>query len=170
MYQGQTTNFRTPGGGFAPVYSTADASGRTLQAGVDAGGNAREHASYVFLLDEDSGVHAVPHALSVALARGETSTPGLAGQTLRLADWYVRLKNAEPDTVVNESYSRVCFDGHGQIDRAATKVANHPTAGATVLDDAAWPTDDEREQMRALLFGTAKSPALVAGPVGPGPT
>ena len=21
MYQGQTTNFRTPGGGFAPVYS-----------------------------------------------------------------------------------------------------------------------------------------------------
>jgi hypothetical protein len=28
LYQGQTTNFRTPGGGFAPVYSTADASGR----------------------------------------------------------------------------------------------------------------------------------------------
>ena len=26
MYQGQTTNFRTPGGGFAPVYSTADAA------------------------------------------------------------------------------------------------------------------------------------------------
>ena len=25
MYQGQTTNFRTPGGGFAPVYSIADA-------------------------------------------------------------------------------------------------------------------------------------------------
>ena len=30
LYQGQTTNFRTPGGGFAPVYSTAgfDAQGR----------------------------------------------------------------------------------------------------------------------------------------------
>ena len=25
MYQGQTTNFRTPGGGFAPVYSLPDA-------------------------------------------------------------------------------------------------------------------------------------------------
>lgn len=24
VYQGQTTNFRTPGGGFAPVYSLAD--------------------------------------------------------------------------------------------------------------------------------------------------
>ena len=29
LYQGQTTNFRTPGGGFAPVYSSADASGRS---------------------------------------------------------------------------------------------------------------------------------------------
>ena len=26
MYQGQTTNFRTPGGGFAPVYSLPDAA------------------------------------------------------------------------------------------------------------------------------------------------
>ena len=25
LYQGQTTNFRTPGGGFAPVYETPDA-------------------------------------------------------------------------------------------------------------------------------------------------
>lgn len=24
LYQGQTTNFRTPGGGFAPVYRTPD--------------------------------------------------------------------------------------------------------------------------------------------------
>lgn len=33
LYQGQTTNFRTPGGGFAPVYSTGDAAGRVpLQA------------------------------------------------------------------------------------------------------------------------------------------
>lgn len=30
MYQGQVTNFRTPGGGFAPVYSTVDAGGRAL--------------------------------------------------------------------------------------------------------------------------------------------
>ena len=32
LYQGQTTNFRTPGGGFAPVYSSADASGRSCHA------------------------------------------------------------------------------------------------------------------------------------------
>ena len=32
LYQGQTTNFRTPGGGFAPVYSAAEVSGRSLDA------------------------------------------------------------------------------------------------------------------------------------------
>ncbi|MBE0547116.1 MAG: hypothetical protein IH627_05525 [Rubrivivax sp.] len=35
LYQGQTTNFRTPGGGFAPVYSTVDASGRTPRPDED---------------------------------------------------------------------------------------------------------------------------------------
>ena len=113
LYQGQTTNFRTPGGGFAPVYSTVDASGRTLQACGDECSADGGHASYVFLLDEGGGVHAVPHALYVALARGEASAAALAGQTLRLADWYVRLKDGEPDTVVNETYSLVRFDAQG---------------------------------------------------------
>ena len=31
LYQGQTTNFRTPGGGFAPVYSAPEVSGRSLE-------------------------------------------------------------------------------------------------------------------------------------------
>ena len=32
LYQGQTTNFRTPGGGFAPVYSVVDTADQTFQA------------------------------------------------------------------------------------------------------------------------------------------
>ncbi|QHE88889.1 hypothetical protein F9K07_15525 [Hydrogenophaga sp. BPS33] len=34
LYQGQTTNFRTPGGGFAPVYSTPDAFEPFAQRGL----------------------------------------------------------------------------------------------------------------------------------------
>lgn len=34
LYQGQTTNFRTPGGGFAPVYSTIDVSGLSAAGAV----------------------------------------------------------------------------------------------------------------------------------------
>ena len=36
MYQGQTTNFRTPGGGFAPVYSTGNAASQPCHAGDEA--------------------------------------------------------------------------------------------------------------------------------------
>ena len=141
LYQGQTTNFRTPGGGFAPVYSTVDASGRTLRHAEG------EHASYVFLLDDAGGVHAVPHALYVALARHEAHAPTLAGQTLRLADWYVRLKpSGEPDVVVNETYGVVRADAQGRVDWTAAPA------------DAGWPTAAERERMHAMLFETHASP------------
>ncbi len=148
LYQGQTTNFRTPGGGFAPVYSAADASGRVLRAcaGDRAAVNA-EHASYVFLLDEESGVHPVPHALYVALARGEATVPALAGKSLRLVDWYVRLKEGTPDSVANETYSLVRFDAQGRVEQTQT-----PT------EDIAWPTVAERARMRELLFEGVESP------------
>ncbi|HJV68376.1 hypothetical protein [Ideonella sp.] len=139
LYQGQTTNFRTPGGGFAPVFSTVDASGRA-RAPASA-----EHASYVFLLDEAGGVHPVPHALYVALARRESTAPMLAGQTLRLADWYVRLKDGEPQAVVNETYSVVQVDARGQVESIAAPA------------DAGWPTVPERERMHATLFDVAES-------------
>ena len=141
LYQGQTTNFRTPGGGFAPVYSTIDASGRTLRH-VDG-----EHASYVFLLDEAGGVHAVPHALFVALARHEAAAPTLAGQTLRLADWYVRLKNGEPDAVVNETYAVVRVDAHGRVESVPAPA------------EAGWPTAEERR--------AHARPAVRGGRIGP---
>lgn len=166
LYQGQTTNFRTPGGGFAPVYSAAEVSGRSLEACAGDGcsptdniGNGKDaaHASYVFLLDESSGVHPVPHALYVALARGEATAEALAGQTLRLADWYVRLKSGAPDRVVNENYSLVRFDAEGRVDPAQAPAA--PQASAAALENPAWPTAAERVRMRELLFGEAESPA-----------
>ena len=36
LYQGQTTNFRTPGGGFAPVFTDVESSGVSLPARCDA--------------------------------------------------------------------------------------------------------------------------------------
>jgi len=165
LYQGQTTNFRTPGGGFAPVYSTVDASGRTVSSADDKSAGV-EHASYVFLLDESSEVHAIPHALYVALAQGQASAIALAGRTLRLADWYVRLKDGEPDTVINETYSLVRFDAQGQVDWATTPSAHpHRPDVASVPKDAGWPTVDERARMHALLFGGRALPIPTLPPV-----
>ena len=133
--------------------------GRTLHACWDASTAFAEHASYVFLLDEDSGVHAVPHALYVALSSAHALAPAMADQTLRLADWYVRLKDGEPDAVVNETYSLIRFDAQGRVDWASTP-ATHPHRPdvETVSEDAAWPTLAERERMHSLLFGGAEFP------------
>ena len=159
LYQGQTTNFRTRGGGFAPVYSSADASGRGLQARTgDAGTDgAAAHASYVFLLDESGGAHPVPHALYVALVRGEATLQAMAGKTLRLADWFVRLRCGAPDTVVNETYSLLCFDAEGRVDPAHAPSAAQ-TSAAAIDEAAARPTTAERERMQQLLFGKSPSP------------
>ena len=159
MYQGQTTNFRTPGGGFAPVYSSADATGRTVQACTGpAEADDAAYASYVFLLDESNGVHAVPHALYIALARGEATLDAMAGKTLRLTDWFVRLKGGAPDVVVNETYSLVHFDAQGRVDPAhATTAAQTQNAA---VENAAWPSTAERGQMRELLFAGAQMPDI----------
>lgn len=160
LYQGQTTNFRTPGGGFAPVYSAPDVVGPGLDACAgdtcsENEGKAASHASYVFLLDESSGVHPVPHALYLALARGEATAEAMAGQTLRLADWYVRLKDGAPDTVVNETYSVVRIDAEGHVDPSLGPIAAQTSAAAS--ENVAWPTAAERSRMRELLFGETQS-------------
>lgn len=156
LYQGQTTNFRTPGGGFAPVYSSADAFGASVPACASGGGSA-PHASYVFLLDESGCVHPVPHALYVALARGEATLQAMAGQTWRLADWFVRLKCGAPDVVVNETYSLVRFDAEGRVDAAHAPSPVQTPPGA-IEENAAWPTAVERDRMQELLFGKSQSP------------
>ena len=160
LYQGQTTNFRTPGGGFSPVYSTVDPSGSGTHAFRDEPEARNGHASFVFMLDEQGEVHAVPHALYLALTRDQASSPALAGKTLRLADWYVRLKDGDPDIVVNETYSLARFDAQGRVDWASTPSVHPLRPGdVPVPEDATWPTVAQRERMRALLFGESASAA-----------
>lgn len=148
LYQGQTTNFRTPGGGFAPVYSTTDATPSAC-----CSQDQESLASYVFVLDEADGVHPLPHALYLSLARGKATAPEWAGATVRLADWYVRLKDGEPDAVANETYSLMSFDAEGRVDWSRTPSPHPHRAGVErVGEDAAWPTTAQREQMTSLLF------------------
>jgi hypothetical protein len=154
LYQGQTTNFRTPGGGFAPVYSSAGSLGATRH--VDSDAKAPDHASYIFLLTEDGGVHPVPHALYRALARGLAEAPMWARQTLRVADWYVRLKDGAPEQLVNAQYSWLRVDDSGRFDLAASPAPHPPAAGAVAaVEEDSWPTADQQAQMRRLLWGEA---------------
>ena len=102
------------------------------------------HASYVFLLDESSGVQALfpMRFVPVALARGMKRRCAAAwpDRNLRLADWYVRLKDGEPEAVINETYRLLHVDAQGHFESAAAPA------------DSGWPTPAERQRMRALLF------------------
>jgi len=105
------------------------------------------HASYAFLLDEHGAVHPLPHRVYVALVRGEAAVPQFAGQTLRLAEWYVRLRTDEPESVVNETYALLAIDRTGRADWSVTP------GQAQAPEAAALPSEAERERMQALLFG-----------------
>lgn len=149
LYHGQTTNFRTPGGGFAPVYTLA--AGETARCGSEA----REgHASFVFLIDSLGAVHPLPHSLYVALARGEAISPSLAGQTFRAADWYVRMEGSDPKEVVNEWYGWVQFDATGHLDPTGEPpLTERGAPGPSNVDSSAFPTEKERASMHSALFG-----------------
>lgn len=147
LYQGQTTNFRTPGGGFAPVYEgPADGpAGWPSKACTPAA-----HESRVFLLDQDE-VKPMAHDRYVALARGEAAAAELAGRRFILVDWYLRLACGQPEAVVNETCSWLVFDAHGLLDMHA----------AHAIDTEAAPTPTQWAQVRALVFGDASGqPAL----------
>lgn len=147
LYQGQTTNFRTQGGGFAPVYPLADPASPSASQPADA-----EYASYVFLLDAEGLVRPVPHALYVALAKGEATGPQLAGRQVRVADWHVRLRDGAPEAVVREWYGWARFDEEGHFDPAFPRAADDAHRAPGNVDDAAFPTKQEYERMRELLF------------------
>jgi hypothetical protein len=141
LYQGQTTNFRTPGGGFAPVYE-GPADGHAEWA--SKGCVPAQHESRLFLLD-DSGVQPLAQDRYVALARGDAAAGEFAGRRFILVDWYLRLSCGQPEAVVNETRSWLVFDARGLPDLHA----------AHAIDAEAAPTEAQWAQVRALVFGDA---------------
>jgi hypothetical protein len=141
LYQGQTTNFRTPGGGFAPVYEVL-ADGH--DGWISKGCMPAQHESRLFLLDEN-GAQPLAHERYVALARSEAAAGEFAGHRFILVDWYLRLHCGQPEAVVNETCSWLVFDGQGSLDMQA----------AHVIDAEAVPTEAQWAQVRALVFGDA---------------
>ncbi|MCY7307543.1 MAG: hypothetical protein LH632_15645 [Rhodoferax sp.] len=143
LYQGQTTNFRTPGGGFAPVYEgPVEGSGRLLSKSCVP----TQHESRLFLLD-DNEVKPLAHDRYVALVRGEAAAAEFADCRFILVDWYLRLACSQPEAIVNETRSWLVFDAQGAIDPRAA----HAIEAAPVPTEAHWAT------VRALVFGNVRA-------------
>lgn len=115
----------------------------------------RAFRSYVFLL-ETEGVQPLDHALYVALARHERALPHLAGRSMRLADWYVKLEGGRPVSVANEWCGWVRFDTGGRLlPHPHPALSNNRTEEAERdnVDTAALPGPAELEAMPAHVFG-----------------
>jgi hypothetical protein len=138
VYQGQTTNFRTPGGGFAPVFE-GPADGLPLHC------EAVEHETRLFLAGGNGSVTAIDRERYVALVRGEAAVAEFAGGTFILVDWYLRLAGGRAQAVVNETCSWLVFDAQGVPDLQA----------GLAVDAQAAPTEQQWDQIRALVFGAA---------------
>ena len=140
LYQGQTTNFRTLGGGFAPVYEgPIDPSEIICSTSPES---VVQHETRLFLIEENT-VMPLEHDLYLALVRGKSTAPEFAGRRFILVDWYLRLVCCQPETVVNETCSWLVFDAEGRLDFNAEHEIDVETA----------PTEAHREQLKELLFG-----------------
>lgn len=100
------------------------------------------HESRIFFLDVGDKVLPIDHDRYVAWARLEAAAPEFAGQRLILVDWYVRLAEARPEAVVNETCSWIVFDFAGFLDLRA----------AHAIDAKAAPSTAQWTRIRSLVF------------------
>lgn len=102
------------------------------------------HKSYTFFLT-DAGVLPILHDCYADLISGKAISSEFAGQTLRLADWYVHMHDAVPQEVVNETYTWLVLDEFGRADLHA----------ARAIEASPLPTQQERDEMKRRLFAPA---------------
>lgn len=104
---------------------------------------ARTYRSCIFFLTADGQVHPVPQVRYVAIVRGEEALPQLAGRRVRLADWYVAVRDGEIIRIENETYGFLEFDAQGYA---------CPPCGGESRQPKRWePSQEERAHMIQLL-------------------
>lgn len=69
----------------------------------------------IFFLSSSEDVRQIDQDEYVRLVRGEQAAPAYAGQRIRVADWYVALRNGRFAEVENETYSFLSFDCTGRV-------------------------------------------------------
>ena len=134
------------------------------------------HQTQIFIVLDTGQIEPLPHGQYVRLLCGELALPEYANQTLRIADWYVEIRDGRPVSVHNETYSLLHFDEHGRIHRPherhgerANRAFYQVLVNSSYSDpdedpavqrlrkelhsEYAWmPSDAERSMVRTLVF------------------
>ena len=100
------------------------------------------HETRLFIVFPAGRIEPLPHDQYLRLLRGELALLRHASQTLRIADWYLEIRDGRPVSLVNETYSRLRFDARGRV--------CPPHEGSA---EYAWmPGETERKAIRMLVF------------------
>ncbi|MBA2724337.1 MAG: hypothetical protein H0U56_15915 [Methylibium sp.] len=134
------------------MFTKGDDAKGSAEAGSAIPFTVKKYASFVFLLDEQGRVRPLPHELYVTISRAEAVAEGLAGQLLRLVDWYVEVQDGKPERLVNEWYGWVRFDAQGRFDPGADAPGREHLQQSP--QTSALPTALERRQIDALVFSS----------------
>lgn len=134
------------------------------------------HQTRIFVVFSRGLIEPLAHANYVKLLRGELAVPEYANQSLRIADWYVEIREGKPVSVHNETYSLLHFDEHGRVrwaherhGEAANKAFYQALRSSSYSDpdedpavrqlrrelhsEFAWtPSVEERHMLRSLAF------------------
>ena len=101
------------------------------------------HRTHLFIVLHTGQVEPLPQSQYVKLLRGELASPDYANETVRLADWYVEVRQGRPVALHNETYSLLHFDEKGHVRKQLDS-------------EHAWaPSHDERKVLHSLVFATA---------------
>lgn len=139
------------------------------------------HQTHIFIVLDTGQVEPLPQARYVKLLRGELQLPHYANRSVRIADWYVEVKEGRPVAIANETYSLVHLDERGQVrwpherhgkrlNRAFYNALTNSAYSDPDEDPAvrrlrrelrseyAWrPSDQERRTLHSLVFRDART-------------
>lgn len=134
------------------------------------------HHSLIFFHLHGGRIDCIPQQSYVQLVRGVIPMPEYASCAVRIADWYVQLRDGIPDRLDNETYTVLKLDNQGYVDWNATlglvatdRSPTHAVEQSATVDphgglpfDAShllrqkmltWlPSDHDKAQMRAVAF------------------
>jgi hypothetical protein len=111
------------------------------------------HRTLIFFLPESGAPQAVAQEEYVRLLRHEAARPEFAGQTLRVADWYVRVEAPHPPRIQNETYSFLRFNHAGEAEEVVAAGNVKPSSFGTPRITARWqPSQQELAMLDRIVF------------------
>lgn len=101
------------------------------------------YKSLIFFLLDDGDIKILPHEQYADLVRLYQALPSIASKRVRVADWYVELKDGFTAKLVNETYSILVIDPEGRVDWSVTLASGTENADPSAIQIGDTPTIQE---------------------------